>query len=293
MYAGTEFYGINEIFMNYAGIPSYIPLPVAVQHGWQYQPTTFEIDSKPPEIWVWSKRMAELYSQAFPEFRVRITGSSFCYLYDELKKVEPIVGRKGSIVIPNHSTHHIGVKYSAEEYAELLYNLDEKYKPISVLLYYLDLNKDTVSAYTKYGFDIRCNGSLFDSNFLVNFINNVNDKEYCIAPGDFGSGVFYAMYMGLKPHQLGSLSSYHGLDIVFKNDITRIKSYENDELGLRKKINNNLTLDMVKQELGVEYLLSKDELRKIIFNNYTPKVVYTLLKRKIYWQFVHEKEKKY
>lgn len=286
MYSGTDFYGINEIFMNYAGLPGYIPLPVAVQHGWQYQPTTFEIDSNPPEIWIWSERMADLYSQKFPNHRVRVIGSFFCYICNELKGRLPIVEKKGSIVIPNHSTHHIGVKYSAEEYAKLLNNLDEKYKPISVLLYYLDLNESTIQAYTKYGFDIRCNGSLYDSKFLYNFINNVYDKEYFITPGDFGSATFYAMYLGLKPYIFGPISSYYGSGAIYKRDIARIKASENDELGLLRHINNNLNMDTVNQELGVDYLLPKKELREIILKNYTPKVVCTILKRKIYKLFM-------
>ena len=71
MYPGAGFYGIKEILLAYANLPKFLPLPVAVQHGWQRYASSFEASAMPPEIWVWSQRIATELEEFYPKNKIR------------------------------------------------------------------------------------------------------------------------------------------------------------------------------------------------------------------------------
>lgn len=272
MYPGTEFYGINKTLMRYARLPAKLPLPVAVQHGWQRYPTTYESQGSPPEVWVWTDRIAREYEKFFRKDQIRVVGSFFCYLYESVRHALPTPERRGSVVIPTHSSHHAQVEIFSESYAEMLHGLKDEFKPITVMLYYLDMTERNVQAYKKRGFDVVSNGTLFTDDFLNNFIWNVHGKKYCIF-NDLGSGVFYAGYMGLKPY-------YFGPPVVLLNNknphITEDLRKRSSEFD--KTFMQSLSIENLIEELGANLLLSPDEMRNCILKNYTPTVVRKLVK---------------
>lgn len=277
MTIGINYYGLNRILMEYAGLPAQLPLPVAVQHGWQRYPTTYESQDKPPEVWVWTDRIAREYEQFFRKDQIRVVGSFFCYLYDSVRHTLPAPQHQGSIVIPTHSSHFARVEVSSEGYAEMLHGLKDEFKPITVMLYYLDMTERNIQAYKKRGFDVVSNGTLFSDDFLHNFIRHVHGKKYCIF-NEPGSGVFYAGYMGLKPY-------YFGPDVVLVNNTNphlteefRKRSSEFDKNFLK-----SLTIEHLIEELGANRLLSPDEMRNCILKNYTPMVVLKLVKNIMSW----------
>jgi len=197
MFPGSNFYGIKEEILAYARLPAFLPLPVAIQHGWQRVATSFEASKKPPEIWVWSERLARDQERLYPRSRIRIVGAPFCYMLEALKGELPAAQRLGSICIPPHSSHHAKVIYSHQRYIEILSQMEDKYKPIIVMLYYLDMDDYTVSLYEAAGFNVVSNGSLYDKDFLRKFVMNCHDKIYCIYSG-LGSGVLYASELGME-----------------------------------------------------------------------------------------------
>ncbi len=144
MFPGTGFYGIREILLAYANLPSFLPLPVAVQHGWQRFSHAFEASAKPPEIWVWSQRLAEELEQFYPKNKIKVVGSFFCYLMVTVKDTLPVKEKKGSVCLPPHSSHFAKTGYPVEEFARALDQLGDDFKPITVMLYYLDMDEHTV-----------------------------------------------------------------------------------------------------------------------------------------------------
>jgi hypothetical protein len=264
MYPGASFYGIRKTLLAYSKLPNFLPLPVAVQHGWQRVAHEFESSTKPPEIWVWSARIAKSLEQFYPKEKIRIIGSSFCYLNQIINKdTFPITNRHGSVCIPPHSSHLGKTNYSVESFARQLSELSEEFKPIRVMLYYLDINENVVKCYEKYGFEVVSNGELYDSNFLIKFMRNVYDKEYCIF-SDLGSGVFYSAHMGLKLHHIDNIrTTIENFGNIFISESTHANSIKFDEKFLRQMNGVNII-----EEVGENYMLSPNEMRSLIIKNY-------------------------
>lgn len=262
MYAGAGFYGIRETLLAYAKLPGFLPLPVAVQHGWLRYATTFETSGNPPEIWVDSQRIASELAAFYPKNKIRIVGSFYYYLMGLLKNELPPVVRSGSICIPPHSSHFVSTVYSVEDFAHKLTKLGNEYKPITVMLYFLDMISSTIETYEKYGFKVVSNGSLFEANFLKNFVRNVHDKQHCIF-SELGSGVLFAADMGLNLIHIDIESRHVNLGQKHGTDEQRSGIKMFDEKFIR-----SLDKDQVALELGKRYLLSPSELRKAILRNY-------------------------
>lgn len=262
MYPGARFYGIGRTLLAYAGLPTFLPFPVALQHGWQRHAHAFEALANPPEIWVWSPRMAAEMEAFYPAKRVRTIGSFFCYLKPQMISSLQKVEKRGSICIPPHSSHCAATEYSSEDFARRLAELGDEYKPITVMLYYLDMNSDTVEMYQRLGFKVVSNGSLFDDDFLKRFVHNVYDKQYCIF-SDLGSGVVFAADLGLSlvHFDIESRVVNHGNAYITDEYISKTKVF--DEEFLR-----SLNSSLLSSELGESCVLSPAELRKLILSNY-------------------------
>lgn len=263
MYPGTQFYGIKEIFLSHAKLPLCLPFPTAVLHGWQRVTHEFETSTNPPEIWVWSPRIAADLEKFYPRERIRVVGSFFCYLVKSIPNHFPSEQRRGSVCIPPHSSHLAKSIYSTEVFAKSLNDLSDEYKPIRVMLYYLDINEQVVHTYEKYGFQVVSNGELYDINFLKNFFKNVQDKKYCIF-SDLGSGVLYSLYLNLIPYHLNLPTEVLNLGNKYINDKSIFDSMKFDQDFL-KLINNPSN---IKAEMGESYLLSRNEMRLLILKNY-------------------------
>lgn len=262
MYAGAGFYGIRETLLAYAKLPSFLPLPVAVQHGWLRYATTFETSGNPPEIWVYSQRIASELEAFYPKRKIRIVGSSYCYLMALLKSELPLVVKSGSICIVPHSSHFVSTGYCVEDFARKLNELGSEYKPITVMLYFLDMINSTIEVYEKYGFKVVSNGSLFEVNFVKNFVRNVHGKRHCIF-SDLGSGVLFAADMGLNLVRIDIEPRYINVGQEHVTDEQRSGAKMFDE-----KFFQSLDNDRVSSELGKPYLLSPNELRRAILRNY-------------------------
>jgi hypothetical protein len=262
MFPGTGFYGIRQILLAYANLPSFLPLPIAIQHGWQRFAHAFEASANPPEIWVWSPRLAAELEKFYPVNRIRVVGSFFCYLMATIKDTLPKKVKKGSVCIPPHSSHFARTGYSVDEFARTLYALGDDFKPITVMLYYLDMDEQTVSTYEKFGFKVVSNGTLSDVNFLNNFVINVYDKKHCIF-SDLGSGVFFAADLGLNLVRINIQSTVVNLGNkhITEKMISEVSNF--DEAFLLAMNGNSIS-----EELGTRHMLSPKELRCAILKNY-------------------------
>jgi hypothetical protein len=263
----SAFYGIDKILFRHARLPNILPFPLAVQHGWSRYPSTFESSANPPEIWVWSERIAHEFRKLYDPRRIRIVGAPFCYLYQQMRSELPPTECKGSIVIPTHSSHFAKSHYSVSEYVEMLSDLPDRFRPITVMLYYLDMTHEVVDTYTGRGYNVVCNGSLWDSDFLVRFTRNVYGKQYCIF-NELGSGVFYSAYLGLKPFYYGPAVKFENRGNVFITEDLVARSRKFDEEFIQ-----NLSIAKLVSELGVDNMIGHAEMRKIILRHITPKLV--------------------
>ncbi len=264
MYSGNDFYGIREIFLEYAGLPKWFPFPVAVQHGWQLVSTRFEQDSNPPEVWVWSSRIGADYLNNNNAKSVRCVGSPFVYLLRNINysKEELLCG---TICMPPHSSHFAKTNYSVDAYVNEIIKLGPEYEPFTVMLYYLDMTDDVVNLYKSYGFDVVCNGSIFDVDFLKNFIKNSSGKKYCIS-GMMGSGNFFCSIIGMK-----FINVNLSVNIVNEGNKNLTEAFFdkcNAAMAENLVVNRIDQDSFVRDELGVDFVMSRREMRWLIIKNY-------------------------
>lgn len=195
MYAGNSFYGHSKILLQYAGLPTFLPLPAAVQHGWFRAPLAFEAECGAPEVWVWSQRIAREYRDQYPGIRTRVVGAPFCYLWSIRRNRRANTTPSGSIIIPMHSTDLIRCQYSIEDYAASLSAMSREFQPMTVMLYHSDMTSPILSIYAKHGINTVTNGPPLHAKFLTHFLRNIEGKRFCIFNGS-GSGPLYAAYAG-------------------------------------------------------------------------------------------------
>jgi hypothetical protein len=179
-----------------------------------------------------------------------------------IKDTLPEKKNMGSVCLPPHSSHFAKTGYPAEEFARMLDQLDDDFKPITVMLYYLDIDEHTVNAYEKFGFKVVSNGALSDVNFLKNFVTNVYDKKHCIF-SDLGSGVFFAADLGLNLMRIDIQSTVTNLGNKYITEEMISAASKFDEAFLLA-MNDTLA----NEELGATHMLSPKGLRNAILKNY-------------------------
>ncbi|GAB1545559.1 hypothetical protein NUACC21_82350 [Scytonema sp. NUACC21] len=271
-YQGVTYYGIGEIIKRYAKFPLFLPSPVAVQHGWSIIPTIHDARYDASENWYWSTSIEDRYKQKFNGLNTRAVGAPFLYLltlinYSELPKSQ----KKGSIVFPCHSSAMINVNCDFEEYAEMLCNLPDEYKPITVCIYHLDREKGLDKPFLDRGFKVVSNGnSLFETQFLKNFIANTRDKKYAFS-NQMTSALLFASVMGLSSFFYGPKfetksedPSYEHLDYTkhhrnWEAQYSQYFDFPNCNIETQRRI--------AATELGQELMLTPSEMRWLLWRS--------------------------
>lgn len=252
---GSDFYGIQRIFFNYSSFPVLDTFPYAVQHGWQPKATTYEASANPLEIWAWSKRSKENLSAFYPAEKIRITGSPYLYLKKPDKYFNKLDDDSAVFLLP-HSTHHIEADFSYDNLCDLIITLKKKYSCIHILAYYLDVNAELCKKIKSVGSKILINGGIWSPDFLQKFKQNI--KQYnTLLYSEPGSAVLFAAYEGLN-------TVYLDLDLKYKNISDQ---YSGTELKPYPQLAINFTDPAyIYNELGVDYVLPKKKMQKLILN---------------------------
>jgi hypothetical protein len=198
IFEGNRFYGHGSILKRYAGIPSSIPFPATIQHGLlgsRDLPIEHDLQSPLRTFWVWSRRQAEKFRVAGGE-NIVIGGAPFVYLVPDEARV-PATNRKGTVAFPHHGTHHVDIVSGSEEYAEALQQLPEEFHPVRVCLHHADRAKGLDKPYRERGLEVVCNGGMFESSFLEQFVQNCTGFRF-VTSNILATAAYYAMYLGLS-----------------------------------------------------------------------------------------------
>lgn len=296
---GNNFYGIGNILKKYAGLPNFIPLNFTIQHGVVPFSIFGSLDdcTVNTDFYLLKDSNAvflmfnDEYLSMFHDRGVRnvkAIGAPIIYINEFAERCR---GRekRGTIAFPNHSTHYIDVVANHDRYASMLKALPDKFHPIKICMYYLDIKRGYDKPYREKGFDIICNGTLWSQNFLYNFTSNVSPFKYGTSNDNASSAIFYSIYLGLKWFSYGPAptkyileDSYAGkkqyekeLAIVQSAELYRFAIDRCEDYGYQKEISD--------RELGVKFKISKTKMRRMILGALTPdflkKYVWTVLPR--------------
>jgi hypothetical protein len=274
---GNNFYGIGNILKKYAGLPWFIPLNFRIQHGVilfsifkSLEDCAVNVDFYVPNekstvLLIFSEHYIGYFHKQ-NMMNVRAIGAPIIYMdkfINRMKRIE----RKGTIVFPNHSTHYTDCIADYDLYAEQLTELPSKFQPITVCMYYLDIEKRYDKPFRKRGFDIVSNGSLWCQEFLYNFISNVSGFEYATSNHNASSAAFYSIYLGLKYFRYGPAIEYKLKDYYaekYQKDYSIMQNTHAYQFPIEQCENYQYQKEIADKELGVASKLSKAEMRSMI-----------------------------
>lgn len=194
-FGGSNFYGVANIYKQYAGLPLTKPLPGIVLHGvslhthWVW---IREANAGVPAVYCYPEFRREIYEKHGK--KIILSASPFAYAAEMLKgQAQP--ERKGLIFFPTHSSHHITSKYNGDILAEKLSEFDDKYKPITICLYWKDYLLGAAKPFQERGFKVISAGHMFDKLFMYRFYHLCSTHKY--ASGcDIQSQIFYSVKAG-------------------------------------------------------------------------------------------------
>lgn len=269
LFKPNSYYGIDSVIKKYSLIPHNKALKIIFPHGvslsnnfvWEE-----ERNAIIPCVYFYSPHRYKIYKNETNKV-VLPAASPFVYLTELLKK-QSNHKRGGTIFFPAHSTHHVTSIMDFEKLATALEQLDDKYKPISVCIYWRDYNLGRHKIFKEKGFRIVSAGHMFDPLFLFRLYHLCAIHKYSTS-NDFGSHLFYSVKAGCSFFFMNyKQTAKKGTGGIFEKDVLIPDQID-------QKIVNNLVelfseptekptnkqLHTVDNYLGVKYLKTPDELR--------------------------------
>jgi FkbM family methyltransferase len=193
-YWECEVYGFGKWIRRYGYYPSWLPLYINTDHAPSQadQPNPAHLQTTAYCQFYHSPRLVEQWTGSKPCYTLH---SPFVFCRKQ-KGIELRADRKGTIVFPAHSTHHVAVEKDWHGYIRQLLALPEQYQPIAACIYYLDVQKGLHKIFESYGIPVFSAGHWLDPQFAERFYQIISQYRY--ASSDLlGSYVFYCTEMGL------------------------------------------------------------------------------------------------
>ncbi|MDY6937252.1 MAG: TylF/MycF/NovP-related O-methyltransferase [Cyanobacteriota bacterium] len=272
LFRANAYYGIDYIIKKYSKLPLEYSLKTIIPHGVSLSEDKVweaEVNSNFPVLWTYPDYRKAAYCRALQHHRRTnkkvISGASpFLYLLHLLKNhSQP--KRQGTIFFPFHSTHHITVKMDDDSLAEELKNLDPKYYPVRVCIYWKDFLLKRHLPYQKRGLEIVSAGHAYDRNFLFRFYHLCSMHRYA-ASNELGSHLFYAVKSGCSYFSIGSEQlSFVGDPTVLKDLAFTPKTRQVQLKSLFCEPQPRTTteqMQVIDYYLGTNHMKSSDELRQ-------------------------------
>jgi len=273
IFRGNAFYGIDQIFKAYAGLPEDYALKAVIPHGVSISEQFVwleEIFNPLPGIFYYPDHAKGKYQINLAKHKLRKklypSASPFVYL-TELYKSSPQPERKGTIFFPSHSTDLITAQFSIDALIEKLQKLDEIYQPITICLYWRDYQLGRHLPFQAKGFPVVSAGHINDPLFLSRLYHLLSLHRYA-AGNEIGSHLFYAVKSGCSYFLLESgdikRTAEDSQDIaltVSDFNLAKIQEVE-DAFRQALPITTPQQQELVDYYLGSRYFQSPESLRQ-------------------------------
>lgn len=280
IFGENAFYGMDGIVKRYAGLPADYSLKAIVPHG-----ITLDSDfvSK-------AERTAPLPAVlCYPPFRAgayrRKTGkwvvpsaSPYLYLLEMMRQEESERdagrrdsdnSRQGTLFFPAHSTHHITTDMDFEALADFLRDMDDRFQPVDVCLYWRDYNLGRDEPFARRGLRVVSAGHMFDPSFLYRFHRLCRRYRYA-ASNDIGSQLFYSVSSGCSFFLVGDVEEVNRRGRPEYLPANLLSQDEDIIEAIRRLFSRPVPettkdqAEFVESVMGREYLLDPRSLREIL-----------------------------
>jgi len=263
-------YGIENLILEQAGLPNFLPVIPYYDHGWSFNDQLSNSFLKNPSIYhfTWNKRIKEQH-KVIRSKKIFITGSPFIYY----KKKNLILKKrnKNLIFFFSHSTPLIKQILNMDALIDDLKKLPRSLQPVDICIHDYDV-KQYKSFFLNNGFEVFSPGPVISNNYAKNFYNILSNYSYSCS-NTLGSFTLYSLDLDIPFFLIGQEPIYDN----FGNDKNVTKKFKLSDynyakkfLLLFKKFNEKITDDqkaMAIDELGEKKKISSKKLRAIILQS--------------------------
>ncbi len=197
----NDFYGQASILRKYSNYNRSIK--VVYEHSIVIHDLIWYIDKESiiKNIFVSSPFRLGIYKQQLPHKNILNIGSIINYAIaidnpsfakNNFKSSEK---KNGSVFFPNHSTHHLKSTINSLEIIQKLKSLPIDYHPISICMYWKDIQHQEHLKYIQNGFKVVSAGHIYDKLFYFRLYDILRNFKYTLGSG-FGSFMFHAARSG-------------------------------------------------------------------------------------------------
>ncbi len=274
LFVGNSFYGANYLLKTYAGLPLEQPLKVVVPHGLSFSDTfvwTAELSAPLPVLWYFSEHVGQAYRQALD----RVGGSKLLtpaaspFVYAAaLLQDQPQPQRQGTLFFPSHSTHGVTAQLDFAGLAAALAQLDAEYQPVTVCLYWKDLQLNRQLPFQQRGLRVVSAGHMFDPLFMLRLYHLCSMHRYA-AGNETGSHMFYALQAGCSYFHFNPLDR---VTYTAASETIRKRHFSDTPLSKTQEIEalfakpapqpSQQQLDLMAYHLGTQHFKSPAALRQ-------------------------------
>ena len=263
IFTGNAFYGNDFIVKSYIGIKHDYALKFIIPHGIVLNSSQIweaEEKSALPTIGCYQKSRYDFYRKNFYRKKhVMQIAAPYTYIPYIIKNI-PSIHRKGTIFFPAHSTHHVTAVMNYERLSEFIENIDEKYHPVTICMYWRDINLGHDECFKKKGFRIVSAGHIFDKLFLFRLYYLCLQHEFSMSNSP-GSHLFFSQYAGCCSSFIESEKViYSASKEIVKRDVAKMDDVHLDLLRnfiFNKNIDDNKKRKITLDFLGYSNILNK------------------------------------
>ncbi len=192
----TERYGCGQILRKYCWYPKKWPLRMRNFHGpsqWDHV-TQHLLEAREKFIGLYSKRLKNDFDEKTGR-KSYVIQAPF-WVYAKNKKIKSD-NAKGTLFFPSHSTFWCDIESDTKDIISFLKKLPSEMQPISVCLFFVDIQKGRHKIYKEAGFAVYTAGSWDNQWFAHNFFEIAKYFKYSLS-NSLGSQLFYCTAIGVE-----------------------------------------------------------------------------------------------
>ena len=265
----NDFYGHATVLKKYCGLPNDHVIQGVLPHGPCISSKIWEVEKNHPfkARFLLSETQRNVY-QAQSDRSLYVIGSPMCYaakmLGNELDSLRR--SAQGTLVFPAHSTHHITATFDHQAFIERLKQIAPKEHPVTVCLYWRDIQLGRHRDYLEAGFQCTTAGHMFDPGFVERMLKIILSHKSALT-NRIGSSSLFAAAFGL-PVRFTNLEVEHKADQeqfqreVAPHDLPLVEPFI--KAGLSNETDSGkIQRQLGKEAIGADVILSPNELKDL------------------------------